>query len=119
MVDDDEAVCRALARLLGSAGYDVMTYTSAVEFLQAPRPNPLSCLVLDIRMPAVDGLALQRLLVAEGRGIHTIFITAHDDPVTKAAALEVGAIHYLTKPFDDEALLGAIRDALSEQARPK
>jgi FixJ family two-component response regulator len=91
-----------------------MTYTSAVEFLPPPGPTAPSCLVLDIRMPGVDGLALQRVLNAEGSTIPTIIITADDDPVTRAAAQAAGAVRYLTKPFDDEALLDAIRDALDE-----
>lgn len=113
VVDDDVSICRALERLLKSAGYDVITHASATEFLEARRSSAPSCLVLDIRMPAVDGITLQRQLVREGAAIPTIFITAHDDPKTRAEALQAGASAYLTKPFDDEALLGAIRQALS------
>ncbi len=113
VVDDDASICRALERLLRSAGYDVVTHTSVVEFLEAPRPSPPSCLVLDVRMPMVDGLTLLRRLTAEGSTIPAIFITAHDDAKTRAEAREAGGMCYLTKPFDDEAFLGAIRESLS------
>ena len=112
VVDDNESICRALQRLLVSAGLETVTFTSPRMFLDAPRPQPVSCLVLDVRMPQIDGFRLHECLTAEGCSIPTIFITAHDDPNSKLKAEKAGAVAYITKPFDDETLLGAIRSAL-------
>ena len=117
VVDDNESICRALQRLLESAGLKTATFTSPQTFLDAPRPQPVSCLVLDIRMPLIDGFRLHERLTAEGCSIPTIFITAHDNPKNKLKAEKAGAVAYLTKPFDDETLLGAIRSALGQARR--
>ena len=114
VVDDKAFVRRALKRLLESAGLETVTFASAQEFLQASRPAPASCLVLDIRMPGIDGFELHRLLVTEGSAPPTIFITAHDTPQTRLRAQEAGAIEYLVKPFDDEALITAIQRAFAQ-----
>ncbi len=114
VVDDNESICRALQRLLESAGIETVTFTSPQTFLDAPRPRPVSCLVLDIRMPQIDGFRLHERLTAEGCSIPTIFITAHDNPKNKLKAEKAGAVAYITKPFDDETLLGAIRSALGQ-----
>ncbi len=119
VVDDNKSVCRALQRLLESAGLKTVTFTSPQMFLDAPRPGPVSCLVLDLRMPEIDGFRLHELLAAEGSGIPTIFITAHDNPRNRAQAEKAGAIAYLMKPFDDETLLEAIWSALGEATRTR
>ena len=117
IVDDTISVCRALRRLLESAGLKTVTFTSPRAFLDMPRLGPMSCLILDIRMPEMNGFALHEHLRAEKTNIPTIFITAHDDPESRAQAEEAGAVAYLTKPFDDELLLDAIRRAFAKARR--
>jgi len=112
VVDDNQAVCRALQRLLKSAGFESVAFTSPQMFLDAPRPNPISCLVLDVIMPEINGYKLHELLAADGFDIPTIFMTAKDDAKSRAQAEKAGAVAYLAKPFDDEILLEAIRTAL-------
>jgi FixJ family two-component response regulator len=108
VVDDDESVCRGLKRLLKSAGYRVETFTSAQHFLKRIPPKGRSILLLDIRMPAMSGLDLQRKLVDEGLSIPVIFMTAHEDPQAETQALRYGAVAFLKKPFHDEVLFTAI-----------
>jgi FixJ family two-component response regulator len=113
LIDDDEAVRRALRRLLRSAGLNVETFAAAEEFLAtADGPAP-ACLVLDVRMPGMGGLGLQKHLAAAGRHIPIVFITAHEDEAARRAALQAGAVDFLHKPFDDRALLDSIARALA------
>jgi FixJ family two-component response regulator len=112
VVDDDPSVRRALKRLLTSTGFEVMTFASAREFLFSGRHKEPGCLVLDIHLGGMNGFDLQADLAASGSTLPIIFITAHDDPQTRERAMRSGAVAYLRKPFDDEALLEAILAAI-------
>ena len=111
VVDDDASLLRALKRLLGAAGFAVEPFASAEEFLERAHPAKPECLVLDVRLGGMSGFELQDRLVACGASIPIIFITAHDDAATRERARKAGALAYLRKPFDDQALLAAIRKA--------
>jgi FixJ family two-component response regulator len=109
VIDDDASVRRALCRLLRAAGWDVTTFATAEEFLQAPaRP---ACLILDLHLPGMSGLELQERLRAEGRNLPVIFITAYGDERTRQQALAGGAAAFLPKPFEEACLLSALRRA--------
>jgi two-component system, LuxR family, response regulator FixJ len=110
VVDDDESIRRSLARLFRSARLPVETLPSARAYLdRTPHPGP-SCVVLDVRMPGLDGLELQEAL--KGRDEQIVFVSGHGDVPICAQAMKEGAIDFLTKPVDDEELLGAVRRAL-------
>jgi FixJ family two-component response regulator len=111
VIDDDASLLRALRRLLGAGGFQVCTFSSAEEFLESERPTP-ACLVLDVHLGGLSGLDLQERLIAAGRRIPAVFITAHDDAMTRERARRVGAIDYLRKPFNDESLLAGINRAI-------
>jgi FixJ family two-component response regulator len=113
IIDDDESVREAIESLLKSAGYGVALYGSAEEFLNSRPRHDLTCLVLDVRMPGMSGLELQRQLAAANRAIPIIFISAHSDESARARALAAGAIDFLQKPFSEEALLDAINASLA------
>jgi FixJ family two-component response regulator len=116
VVDDDRSVRTSLANLLESDDYTVATFASAAEYLaEAPYLGP-ACLVLDVRLPGLDGLALQRQLLEEGRMEQIVFITGHGDIPMGIQAMKRGAIDFLPKPFDDATLLSAIRQALARSA---
>ena len=108
VVDDDESVCKGLKRLLKSAGYRVETFTSAQHFLESTPPKGRSILLLDIRMPVMSGLDLQKKLTDEGLSIPVIFMTAHEDPQAEIQAARYGAVAFLKKPFHDEVLFKAV-----------
>ena len=108
VVDDDASMRESLSGLIRSVGFKIMTFASAEEFLGWPRRAYADCLILDVRMPGMDGLELQRRLVCDRTPIPVIFITAHGDEETRAQALSAGAVEYLLKPFSEEALLKAI-----------
>ena len=108
IVDDDPAVRSGLARLMESAGLAAATFASAEEFLASPSMPRTTCLVLDVRMPRVDGLTVQRRLRDAGWSIPIIFISAHAGEEMRARALEGGAFAFFAKPFTSEALLDAI-----------
>ena len=112
VVDDDASLREALSSLVRSAGLRVETYASAHEFLQTTRPNAASCLVLDVRLPGLSGLDLQRELAKSGESLPIIFITGHGDIPMSVHAMKAGAAEFLTKPFSDDDLLSAIEDAL-------
>jgi FixJ family two-component response regulator len=113
VVDDDESVRRALRRLLHSWGLRARTFASATEFLDSGSREEDACLIADIRMPGLGGLDLHRELLAKGSTIPVIFITAFDTAETREQAKALGAAGYFRKPVDDQALLDAIRWALS------
>ena len=115
IVDDDDSVRRALQGLLKATGIDAKAFASAEEFLQSGLQRETGCLVTDIRMPGISGLELQAKLNAEHWRIPTIFITAHGDAKMRLQALRGGAVEFLAKPFDDEALLDCVRAALQSQ----
>lgn len=112
VVDDDAGVRAAIQALLKSAGLNCEAFTSAEEFLSVKRPEGPSCLVLDVSLPGVSGLEFQRELADAGLQIPIIFITGHGDIPMTVKAMKSGAVEFLTKPFLDEALLGAIHQAL-------
>ena len=112
VIDDDESIREALKDLIESVGLHVETFTSAQQFLQSQRADVPGCLVLDVRLPGLSGLDLQRQLAAAN--IHTpiIFVTGHADISMTVRAMKGGAVEFLTKPFRDQELLDAIRQAL-------
>ena len=114
VVDDDQSVRESLARLIRSVGFDVEVFASAEEFLGAGDHRRADCLILDIRMPGMNGLELQHTLSVTDRELRVIFITAHgSDKDVRARALGAGAVDYLLKPLQEEEVLKAIDAALS------
>ena len=104
VVDDDPSVRRAVARLLASSGLEVTTYSSATEYLDDSNVQAV-CLVADVQMPGMSGLDLKQRLEGSGRDLPVVFVTADDDPNTRARALSLGAAGYFRKPVDGAALL--------------
>lgn len=113
VVDDDDSVRKSLRSLIRSAGLQVEVFASAEEFLSSDRTHSTQCLILDVRMPGMNGLELQDQLERCRCQIPVVFITAHGDQASRAKALRNGAVAYLYKPFSDQALLNAIDAALS------
>lgn len=112
IVDDDELVRDALQGLMKEAGIEARAFTSAEDFLNSGVLRQIACLVADIRMPGMSGLELQQTLNAKGCRIPTIFITAHGDAKMRLQAMRAGAVEFMAKPFDDDALLNTVRAAL-------
>jgi FixJ family two-component response regulator len=112
IVDDDDLMRSALQGLLKAAALSSQAFASAEEFLKSGQQRQAGCLITDIRMPGMSGLELQAQLNAERCRIPTIFITAHGDEKMRMQALRAGAVEFLAKPFDDEALLESVRAAL-------
>jgi FixJ family two-component response regulator len=115
VVDDDTSVRESLQCLIRSFGFAVEAFASAEEFLKSDHLPNTRCLILDVRMPGMNGLELQRLLAASHRKIPVIFITAHGDEAARSHALKGGAVDYLFKPFREEVLLYAIHAALNSR----
>lgn len=112
VVDDDESVREALEDLLHSAGLEVVTFASAEEFLGSGHLRTAACLILDLHMPGMGGLELQQRLARDGHQIPTVILTAHGDDNARTNALARGAVAFMPKPFDGEALLRAVEAAL-------
>jgi FixJ family two-component response regulator len=112
IVDDDDLMRSALQGLLKAADLPSQAFASAEEFLKSGQQRQAGCLITDIRMPGMSGLELQSRLNGEHCRIPTIFITAHGDEKMRMQALRAGAVEFLAKPFDDEALLESVRAAL-------
>jgi FixJ family two-component response regulator len=112
IVDDDDLMRSALGGLLRAVGLPAQEFASAEEFLNSGQQHHAGCLIADIRMPGISGLELQAKLNADRCRIPIIFITAHGDEKMRLQALRAGAVEFLAKPFDDEALLVSIRSAL-------
>ena len=112
IIDDDADVCASIQGLLKAVGLRSETFGAAEEFLRSKRPDGPSCLVLDVSLPGVSGLDFQRQLGEAGIQIPIIFITGHGDIPMTVKAMKSGAVEFLTKPFQDQALLDAIRLAL-------
>lgn len=112
VVDDDASVREALSGLVRSARLHVETFESANEFLQRETPSTPACLVLDVRLPGLSGLDLQRQMAASDSHIPIIFVTGHGDIPMTVTAMKAGAVEFLQKPFRDQELLAAIRKAL-------
>jgi FixJ family two-component response regulator len=117
VVDDDDSVRESLQGLIRSLGFAVEVFALAEEFLNSDLLGKTDCLILDVRMPRMNGLELQRHLVNSRSGIPVIFITSHEDEMARLQALKDGAVDYLLKPFSEEALLNAIQTALIRNDR--
>jgi FixJ family two-component response regulator len=112
IVDDDESILRALSRLVESMGMQAQAFTSPEELLRRGPSPQVDCFLLDIQLPGMDGFELHDRILAGGLRRPVIFLTAHPDEKKRASARAAGATAYLEKPFDETALLGAIRVAL-------
>jgi len=112
IVDDDARMRRSIGNLLESAGHTAATFSSADEFVQAGPPAEAQCLVLDVRMPGMDGLELQHLLKAIRPALRVIFVTAHYNETVRRRAMEQGAADFLRKPFDGTELLRSVDECL-------
>jgi FixJ family two-component response regulator len=112
VIDDDDSVRTAVGRLIRSAGLPVKTFATAEEFLRCRAHPAPGCLVLDVHLPGLCGLELQQRLSAEGRAVPIVFITAYGDDQVRDRALRAGAVAFLQKPFEGQALLNAIGRAL-------
>lgn len=111
LVDDEDAIRRSAGFLLRNAGFEVVAYASGVEFLDAVDAAKPGCILLDIRMPGLDGLEVQRMLVARGISYPIIVLTGHGDITLSVRAIKAGAVDFLEKPFEKIALLHAIEEA--------
>ena len=116
VVDDEESIRDSTRMLLRSAGYQVSTFASAELFLKSGAVAETECLILDIRMPGMDGLQLQSCLNDSGAGVPIIFLTAHDDAKSRRLAIDGGALDFLAKPFEANSLLVAVQNALTRHA---
>jgi FixJ family two-component response regulator len=119
IVDDDESVCRALKRLIKVGGFKAQTFGSAREFIDSGHYQSAGVLVLDVRMPGMNGLQLQKYLTDFGSAMPIIFITAHDDIQARRKALKAGAIDFIKKPIEEQILLDGIQRALSSYSSLK
>ena len=117
IVDDDESIRVATKALLRSVGYEVETFASAELFLASGALRQTECLVLDVRMPGIDGLELQRRLNEAKSRVPIVFVTAHDDRAHRNEAMEAGAVNFFRKPFDANVFVAAIRVALRRGRR--
>ena len=112
VVDDDDSIRESLRGLIRSIGFSANVFASAEEFLNSDQLHNTNCLILDVRMPGMNGIELQRHLTVNGCEVPVIFITAHGDEEARSRAIRDGAIAYLFKPFSEDALLGAVHTAL-------
>ena len=117
VVDDDPAMRHSLSLLLGSVGLRVRTYPTAAAFLESFRPSWHGCLVLDVRMPGMSGLQLLQALKARGADLPAIVITGHADVPMAVRAMRIGAMDFLEKPFDENALIARVRQGLERDRR--
>ena len=116
VLDDDEQVRTALARLLRATGYEVKTHASSASYLGEPPPVPPCCLVLDVQMPDVTGLEMQAALARLGSNVPIIFLTGHGDIPMSVRAMRAGAVDFLTKPVDRDMLVAAVNAAFARHA---
>lgn len=120
VVDDDASMRGALRNLISSVGLDVLLFASPQEFLESKRPDVPGCLLLDLRMPGMSGLAFQQELTKIGIELPIIFLTGHGDVPTTVRAMKAGAVEFLTKPFHHQDLLDAVHAAIErDRARRK
>jgi len=117
VIDDDEALRESLSFLLGTAHFEVRVYDSAVRFLEGLGQAEPGCIITDVRMPGMSGLDLLRQLAALGATFAVIVITGHGDVPLAVEAMKLGAVDFLEKPFDDNALITAVRTALNRRER--
>jgi FixJ family two-component response regulator len=116
VVDDDEAICSALNALFQSVGYETLTFASPDEFLQSGRAQAPGCLVLDIRLPRINGLDFHEHLVDIGGDMPVIFMTGHGDIQMSVRGMKAGAVDFLPKPFREQDMLDAVANAMSRDA---
>ena len=119
VIDDDDSVRRSVSRLLRSFQFAVETFASAEGFLKRDRYDGVGCIVLDVRMPGLDGMALQNILIDAGRSMPIIFVTGHGDIPMGVKAMKKGAADFLPKPFDDEEFIEAVRRAIEKDKKAK
>jgi RNA polymerase sigma factor (sigma-70 family) len=119
LVDDDASVRKSLSRLISSAGYPVESFSSAREFLNRNSSEEPGCLLLDLRMPDINGIELQEELVLTGNSLPIIFISAHADVPISVRAMKGGAVDFLTKPFSGDQLVSAIKTAIEKNSRKR
>ena len=112
IVDDDRWMRRSLERLLKSAGLTARSFASAEDYLNASNHDEFGCIILDIGLPGMSGLDLDRRLAAEENRLPVVFVSAHDEPEVRQEAAQAGAVAFLGKPYDDNALLDAVHTAL-------
>jgi len=112
IVDDDPWVRKSLERLIKAEGFRARTFASAEEFMEAGDYHETACLILDLRLLGMSGLELQHHLVIEQDRIPIVFVSAHDEPETRDNAMQAGAIAFLSKPFNDDALVDAVRSVV-------
>jgi FixJ family two-component response regulator len=117
IIDDDESIRDSTNALLRSAGHKVRTFASAELFLDSGALSETNCIVLDVRMPGMDGLELQRRLNVSHADIPIIVVTAHDDATSRSTALDSGAIGFLSKPFQASTLVATVQTALTRRAQ--
>lgn len=117
IVDDDPSVREGLSSLIRSAGLQIETFVSAQEFLDRPVAEAPSCLVLDLQLPGLSGLDLQKKMAEAGLEIPIVFLTGHGDIPASVQAMKAGAVEFLTKPFDEQDLLQAIQEAVERDRR--
>lgn len=114
VIDDDESIRKSLVRLLGAAGFEVRAYTGAGDFLLNRRDDDSGCILMDVNMPGgPSGIELQRVLVQHADALPVVFLTGHGDVGMGVAAMKAGAVDFLTKPVDRDALLGAVNEAIA------
>ena len=119
VIDDDSSVLKSLSRLLRSLGFDTETFASAELFLARKHYDGVGCIVLDVRMPGLSGMDLQDELSKADYSMPIIFITGHGNIPMSVQAMKKGAVNFLAKPFDDEELLQAVREAIEKDRRAK
>jgi FixJ family two-component response regulator len=119
VVDDDPSVRRGLERLIRSVGWKAETFASAQEFLVQPRAEAPSCLVLDLQLPGLSGLDLQKQMAEVGLEIPIVFLTGHGNIPTSVQAIKAGAVEFLTKPLDEQKLVDAIHEAIERDRRTR
>jgi FixJ family two-component response regulator len=119
LVDDDPGVLRALSRLLHAEGVAAQVFQSAEEFLQAHDPCQPGCAVVDLRLPHLNGLALQQALLAAGCERYVVFMTGYGDVASSVQAMKAGAVDFLVKPFDDDAFLAAVHNAIDRDLQSR
>ena len=116
VVDDDASLCRSLARLIRSAGWNIETFASAHDFLDRQACAGTGCVVMDVRMPGMTGPELHRLMTDRGISLPVVFLTGHGDLPIGVQAMKKGAVDFLSKPVDDETLLQALREGIERHA---
>jgi two-component system response regulator FixJ len=117
LVDDDAAVRRSAGFMLKTSGYEVLTYESGVELLKAAKDLTEGCILLDIRMPGMDGLEVQQALKDKGVGLPVIIMTGHGDVTLAVRAMKAGAVDFIEKPFEKNALLGSLEEGFRRLSR--